>query len=186
MATKAALESYLQLPQIRAALDTIAWAEGGKSYNTLYGGGTFTGIQHPNRAITAGAYTSTAAGRYQFLYGTWLGIKTKLGLADFSPRNQDIATLKLIDERGQLGKLLNGDFEGMMRGLGCAWAALPYSTCRQKMRPLGDTMNYYNGALRVYGGKAKVTVPAAIAGSSGALVFAVLAVAMALLFAREE
>ena len=45
MATKAASESYLQLPQVRAALDTIAWAEGGRSYQTLYGGGTFTGIR---------------------------------------------------------------------------------------------------------------------------------------------
>ncbi len=165
MATKAALESYLQLPQIRAALDTIAWAEGGKSYNTLYGSGTFTGSQHPNRAITAGGYTSTAAGRYQFLYRTWLGIKTKLGLADFSPRNQDIAALELIDERGQLGKLLNGDFEGMMRGLGCAWAALPYATCGQRMRPLADTMNYYNGALRVYGGQSPAALPPAASGS---------------------
>lgn len=184
MATKIALESYLQLPQIRAALDTIAWAEGGKSYNTLYGGGTFTGSQHPNRAITAGGHTSTAAGRYQFLYSTWIGIKTKLGLADFSPRNQDIAALELIDQRGQLGKLVNGDFEGMMQGLGCAWAALPYSTCRQKMRSLADTMIYYNSALRVYGGQATSPQAVSIAGTVSFGTIGLILIG-ALLLARE-
>lgn len=143
---------YVQLPQCRAALDTIAWAEGGKSYFTLYGGGSFSGSQHPNRAITSGPYTSTAAGRYQFLYRTWIEIQRRLGLPDFTARSQDIAALDLINQRGQLGKLLNGDFEGMMKGLGCAWAALPYATCGQTRRPLAQTMDYYRRALAVYGG----------------------------------
>jgi muramidase (phage lysozyme) len=152
MATREQYQQYLQLPQCKAALDTIAWAEGGISYNTLYGGGSFSGNQHPNQAITAGSYTSTAAGRYQFLYSTWIEVKNRLGLSDFGPENQDIAALDLINQRGQLGKLINGDFEGMMQGLGCAWAALPYATCGQQRRPLDQTMNYYNGALSVYGG----------------------------------
>jgi len=155
MATRAEYEGWVGLPQVRAALDTIAWAEGG-AYNRLYGGGTFAGSQHPNRAITAGGYTSTAAGRYQFLYRTWAEIKARLGLSDFSPRNQDIAALDLIAQRAQLGKLLSGDFEGVMKGLGCAWAALPYATCGQKTRPIAQTINYYNSALAVYGGNVSV------------------------------
>jgi muramidase (phage lysozyme) len=144
---------YLKLPTVKAFLDTIAWAEGGKSYYTLYGGGSFTGNQHPNKAITAGAYTSTAAGRYQFLYKTWIGIKNKLGLQDFSPISQDIAALELVAERGQLTKIINGNLEGALKGLGCAWAALPFSTCNQRMRSWNETLNYYNAALKVYGGK---------------------------------
>jgi muramidase (phage lysozyme) len=154
MPTAAQYRSYLQLPQVRAALDRIAWAEGGRSYNTLFGGGTFAGNQHPNRPITAGAYTSTEAGRYQFLYPTWIEIKGGLGLRDFSPVNQDIAALDQINQRGQLTKLINGDFEGMMKGLGCAWAALPYSTCGQKTKPLPQTMEYFRNALNTYGGPA--------------------------------
>lgn len=170
MPTLAQYRSYVQLPQVRAALDTIAWAEGGKSYQTLYGGGTFSGNQHPNRSITAGGYTSTAAGRYQFLYRTWAGIKSALGLADFSGPNQDIGAVYLINQRGQLAKLLAGDFEGMMRGLGCLWAALPYATCGQKMRPLAQTMNYYRSALAAYGGTTMVAnVPASIGGIAGSL-----------------
>jgi len=152
MPTAAQYRSYLQLPQVQAALATIAWAEGGKSYSTLFGGGSFTGSQHPNLAITAGGYTSTAAGRYQFLYRTWIEIKNRLGLEDFGPFNQDIAALDLISQRGQVGRLLAGDFEGMMRGLGCAWAALPYATCGQNTRPLAQTMNYFNSAVSALGG----------------------------------
>lgn len=157
MPSLADFQSYVRLPQVRAALDTIAWAEGGRTYNTLYGGGTFVGDQHPNRAIKAGAYTSTAAGRYQFLNSTWRGIARKLGLTDFGPASQDIGAVYLIWERGQLAKLLEGDFEGTMRGLGCLWAALPYSTCGQRRRGLVETMNYYNAALRASGGPVQVS-----------------------------
>lgn len=151
MRTRSQYQALLAVPEIRAALDTIAWAEGGVSYNTLYGGGTFAGNQHPNRLVTAGGYTSSAAGRYQFLYRTWSNLAARLGLNDFGPVNQDIGAIYLIDERGQLNRLIAGDFEGMMKNLGCLWAALPYSTCNQRQRPLAQTMQYYNAALAVYG-----------------------------------
>lgn len=169
------------LPQVKAALDTIAWAEGGRSYNTLYGGGTFSGNQHPNRAITAGGYTSTAAGRYQFLYRTWVGIKSKLGLPDFGPASQDVGAVYLIWERGQLSKLLAGDFEGMCKGLGCLWAALPYATCGQGRRDIASTMRYFNGALAVYGGKAPVGDDLAGLGNDDTWLYVGLAIAALLL-----
>lgn len=185
MATRAEYESYLSLPQVRAALDTIAWAEGGE-YNRLYGGGTFSGSQHPNRLITAGGYTSTAAGRYQFLYRTWIEIKNRLGLADFGPRNQDIAALDLIRQRGELDDLLAGRFEQMMRGLGCAWAALPFSGCGQRERSLASTLSYYNSALAVYGGRAVPAnnlppAAASAAGSGEMMLYGMAAVLLILL-----
>jgi len=161
MPSKEQYQNYLNLPQVKAALDVIAWAEGA-NYNTLYGGGSFSGSQHPNRAITAGSYTSTAAGRYQFLYSTWNGIRNKLGLADFSPINQDIAALELINQRGGLSYLLNGDFEGMLRTLGCAWASLPFSGCGQGEKTLSQVLNYFNGALSVYGGTAAANINNAV------------------------
>lgn len=169
MPTLAEYRSYVQLPQVRAALDTIAWAEGGR-YNNVYGGGTFSGNQHPNRLVTAGGYSSTAAGRYQFLFRTWNEVKNRLGMADFSPANQDIAAVDLIRQRGQLSNLLSGNFEGVLRGLGCAWAALPYATCGQKMRPLAQTMNYYRSALSAYGGKSAVAnLPASTGGIAASI-----------------
>ena len=176
------------VPAVRAALDTIAWAEGG-TYNKLYGGGTFSGDQHPNRLITAGGYSSTAAGRYQFLYRTWIEVKNRLGLEDFSPANQDIAAVDLIAQRGQLAKLLAGDFEGMLRGLGCAWAALPYATCGQRRRPLADTLRYYNSALVVYGGQASGPVSAdngIAAGAAGTFVLILAGVLLVSLVAGSD
>lgn len=162
-ATKAQLFSYLDLPQVKAALDTIAWAEGG-TYNKLYGGGTFNDFsKHPCRAISAGAYTSTAAGRYQFLCSTWNGIARRYGLADFSPRNQDFGALVEAMDKGGLNSIVAGNFEQAMRDLGaggrCAWAALPYSSCGQRMRGVAETMRYYNGALRVYQGQGGTATP---------------------------
>lgn len=174
MPSRSEYEQLVDFAQVRAALDTIAWAEGGKSYFTLYGGGSFSGSQHPNRAITAGGYTSTAAGRYQFLYRTWIEIKNRLGLPDFSARYQDIAAVDLIAQRGQLSKLLAGDFEGVMKGLGCAWAALPYATCGQTRRPLDQTMNYYRSALAAYGGQ-NTNVPASLASAGGISTIAIAA-----------
>jgi muramidase (phage lysozyme) len=161
--SRSTLEGYLSLPECRAALDTIAWAEGA-NYNTIFGGGTFSGNQHPDQCIPYRNTCSTAAGRYQFLYSTWRGIANRLGLTDFSPHNQDIAALALIEERGELAKLIRGDFEGMLRGLGCLWASLPYSGCGQNQRSLSSTLNYYRSALAVYGG---ANVPVGTGGDTG-------------------
>ena len=55
----------------------------------------------------------------------------------------------------------------MMRGLGCAWAALPYATCGQRTRPLAQTMNYYHSALAVYGGLGTVQPGGGTIGTVG-------------------
>lgn len=158
--TKSDYEKLLNLPTVKAFLDMTAWAEGG-TYNKLYGGGTFTGNQHPNRLINAGGYKSTAAGRYQFLYRTWIGIKNKLGLADFSPKNQDIACLELVRQRGELNNVINGNLLATLKGLGCAWASFPFSGCGQKEKSLSSITNYYNARLKYYGAN-----PSALASNS--------------------
>jgi len=157
---------YLSRPEVRATLDTIAWAEGA-NYNTLYGGGTFTiGGPHPNRAITAGRYTSTAAGRYQFLKSTW----DSLGLANMSETNQDIGALMLINRRGALDEILAGDFAGALRSgaLGREWASLPYSPYGQTNRTESQVLNYYNNALAALGGVG-ATVPVNVNTSPASL-----------------
>lgn len=154
-------QQYLTLPQVRATLDTIAWAEGA-NYNTLFGGGTFTiGGPHPNRQIPFRNTYSTAAGRYQFLKSTW----DSLGLPNMSELNQDIGALMLIQRRGGLDEILAGDFAGALRSgaLGKEWASLPYSPYGQTNRTESQVLNYYNGALAVYGG----TAPAGVVAASG-------------------
>lgn len=152
--------SYLELPQVRATLDTIAWAEGA-NYNTLFGGGTFRiGGPHPNQRIPFRNTYSTAAGRYQFLKSTW----DSLGLPNMSEVNQDIGALMLIQRRGALDEILNGDFLGAIRNgsLGREWASLPNSPYGQTNRTESQVMNYYNGALTVYNGGSLNVSPAAM------------------------
>lgn len=68
---------------------------------------------------------STAAGAYQIIRPTWLRLKTKLGLPDFSPASQDAAATELLRERGALARLEVGDFAGAVEKTRKEWASLP-------------------------------------------------------------
>ena len=90
-------------PEARALLDTIAGDES-PDYNTIYGGRKISDLsRHPGIDVPIGrgpnaGKTSSAAGRYQFLKGTWNEQAQKLGLQDFSPENQDLAAWNLANE----------------------------------------------------------------------------------------
>lgn len=68
---------------------------------------------------------STAAGAYQIIRPTWLRIKGKLGLPDFSPASQDAAAVELLRERGAIARLEVGDFAGAVAKARKEWASLP-------------------------------------------------------------
>jgi muramidase (phage lysozyme) len=148
-------EELLQRPQVRALLNTIRYAEGtpGEAgYQTMFGGSKFDttkGWQHPNKAISSGGYTSTAAGAYQFLQPTWQGTAKALGLTQFDPKSQDLAALYLIDKkRGALDPFLKGEkFGTVLNKLAPEWAALPTSSggsyYGQPSKKLGDLYQYY-------------------------------------------
>ncbi len=82
-------------------LNQLANIEGGE-YNIIVGGDNFQGFdKHPNIAATKkGIEGSTAAGRYQINYPTWVDIqKANPELTDFSPANQDKAAWWLAQKR---------------------------------------------------------------------------------------
>lgn len=120
-------KDLLSNTNVRAALDTIAKAEGVKfGYYTMYGNTKITSLkEHPNRAITKWGITSTAAGRYQFLFKTWTAIAKRLKLDSFSPENQDIAALYLIDEKGAISDIKKGDPVSAFYKIRKIWASLP-------------------------------------------------------------
>lgn len=144
-------EQYLNNPNVRAFLDLIAYCEGA-NYNTVFGGGTFTGNQHPERIVRAGGYSSDAAGRYQFLSATypntWRRVKRQYGLPDFSPRSQDLGAIALINEKGAISNLLAGDLDGAVAKVRGVWPSLPGG--RQQTRTWAQARTWYNGALAVY------------------------------------
>ena len=136
MASVNKYEKLLDNPMARRALDIIAASENA-DYNTTFGGGTFNDFsRHPNiqrkfKQKDGKTNSSGAAGRYQFLKGTWDGLQKDLGLNDFSPRNQDIGALALLDQaRGSGGKsalelALEGNYQGMVEKAGNIWASFP-------------------------------------------------------------
>ncbi|MDK2377301.1 glycoside hydrolase family 24 protein [Serratia fonticola] len=150
----AKLNALVDDPNARRALDLISKSEGtfskpGGGYNTMFGGSQFMGFNHPRVRHpfkqTDGTWNvTTAAGRYQFLGKTWDDSAEKLGLTDFSPRNQDIAALHRIMERGQLDNVLNGDIEKAIAGLGGEWASLPSSKYSQPKHDMATIRGMYN------------------------------------------
>lgn len=145
MATRQELEKALSNPNVRKMLDVIANAEGVKhGYNTIFGNERSDDLKaHPNVkkefTQTDGKKNSTtAAGRYQFLKGTWDSVSKRYGLTDFSPKNQDLAAVALILGRGALGDVIKGDFTKAVGKLGGEWASLPSSNYAQPKKSWKD------------------------------------------------
>lgn len=116
-----------------ALLDTIAGTESGGKYNVINGGATFSSYaDHPR--VTGAGGTSTAAGKYQFVKGTWDRAAKALGLSDFSPANQDKAAwwLAQTDYQSHTGRDLLTDLKspdanvqaGIRRTLSQTWEGL--------------------------------------------------------------
>ena len=151
MKTKAEYEQLLKNPFIRAGLDTIAKAEGVKyGYNTLYGNTKFNSLdKHPNIRVTKWGITSTASGRYQFLYRTWIDIAKKLNLTSFSPKNQDIGALYLLDQKGALDDLEKGKVINAFYKARKVWASFPSAGYKgQGERSKEQILKWYNELIK--------------------------------------
>ena len=137
--SRAELEALLGNPNVRKMLDLISYTEGTQAngYYTTFGGGRQSSLAtHENRRKSfkqtdGKTNTSSAAGRYQFLKGTWDSLAKQYGLKDFGERSQDIGALALIAQKGQLERIVAGDIKGAAANLGNVWASLPSSTYEQ-------------------------------------------------------
>lgn len=156
--------ALLARPNVRPFLDMLRVGEGTSGedgYRVLFGGAHLPGLDgvpgtaddfadHPRKAITrklgGKPITSTAAGAYQFLSRTWDECAKALGLADFSPRNQDIAALFLIDRRKALDDVLAGRFEVAVNKCAREWASLPGSPYGQPVKTMAQARASYVAA----------------------------------------
>lgn len=158
----------------RALIDAIAWAEGATAqYNIMVGGGTFSDYSgHPvdtGEMPSSGIYIdrlnnySTAAGRYQFLYSNYNGLKTKgLFSTGFNPEEQDRAALSLVvDKRGVTQSDLetavtSNNFVPVFDKLALEWASLPYSAkpgqgyYGQGSKPASTIIEVFNACLNAH------------------------------------
>ena len=100
-----------QLANARDYLNMLAASEGtatqgNNGYNIMFRGGVFNDYSaHPNQRHEyidkqGRKGVSTAAGRYQFLKGTYDGVAKQLGITDFSPESQDKVAIALMLQKG--------------------------------------------------------------------------------------
>lgn len=145
---------------LKAFLDTIAWAETGtageEGYKSLVFGGKLTNFNsHPNTKqcapINGKRICSTAAGRYQMLNINWKELQPKLDLSDFSPASQDKMAIELIKRKGAYQDVLAGDFDSAARKVGGIWASFPNNNYGQNPKSLARLRNFYQ--LRLGNGR---------------------------------
>jgi len=146
------LEKFRRTPEAQRLLDTVSFAEGtnrdnlADSYRVMYGGGLAKDLtRHPDTVIHGGRYSSAAAGRYQFMPGTWERTASRLGLKTFGQTEQDLAALKLARDRllpiGGLSVLQKEGFSPRVSNLlAPEWASLPTT----------EGVSYYGQPVRSY------------------------------------
>jgi len=81
---------------------------------------------------------STAAGKYQIIRPTWMGLKKKLFLKDFGPVSQDRACLELLRSADALDDIHAGKLPEAVRKARSVWASLPGAGYGQPERRITD------------------------------------------------
>lgn len=106
--------------------------------------GEWRGARLPDQmCINAGfrpGCVSTAAGAYQIIRPTWVRVRDRLGLPDFSQASQDAAALELVRSRGALQDVYAGRIEAAISKCRQEWASLPGNSAKQGQRAVGDLL----------------------------------------------
>lgn len=136
-------------PNLEKMLMLITFTEGTDRqktpYNELFGFSNFVGYEkHPNIRVKAANYSSTAAGRYQILYRTYLSMLKKFPKATFGPEWQDRMALELIKEANGYALAKAGKFEEAILEINNIWASLPGSKYGQPTRSMTECLTFIN------------------------------------------
>ena len=144
-----------QARNVRAFLDTIAYAEGtilfgnADGYNVIVSGQLFDDYtDHPRVRVHLPRYGvwSTAAGRYQLLSKYFDYYSKKLDLPGFDPASQDEIACWQIREQGAWGDVLAGRIESAINKCRNIWASFPGAGYGQREVKTKELMARY--ALR--------------------------------------
>lgn len=142
MTTRDDLLAISQEPNVAAFLHVIRFCEGtlgDRGFQTIYGYQYFDSFaDHPRKKVTAGAYTSSAAGAFQFMPQTWDEMRAKYALPDFSPASQIAGAVGLLIRRGALDAIRAGDLDRAVDLTNEEWASLPGSPYGQPTRTMAQ------------------------------------------------
>ena len=149
----------LQSANVQAFLHVIRKGEAGDKpddYTIEYGGGHFTDqSKHPydNIPTTEGG---KACGAYQFLGTTWHGLVEQYpdDLTDFGVAAQDFGAVALINERGALQTLIEGNFDTAVEMCRKEWTSLPGASENNPHWTLELARSYYEANGGTFAGEA--------------------------------
>jgi muramidase (phage lysozyme) len=143
------LQTALKNRNVIAFLRAIRPGEGTSDpagYYRIVGGGLFTDVtKHPNRRVFLERYGvySTAAGAYQIIYRTYLGLQKQYGFTMFDRGTQDEMAVALIVEKRALQDVINGNFFEAVRKCSSIWASLPGSLAGQRTESIDKIREVY-------------------------------------------
>lgn len=148
---------------INAFLNMIGEFESHGDYTVLYGGAHFADFSaHPNVRVPfynprkAGAKGvpndySTAAGKYQINFPTYLQYAPRLGVSDFSPATQDQLAYLILNDIGADTAVANGDIATALALASRKWASLPGSSSGQHQQSYQTALDTFNQMLNSQG-----------------------------------
>ncbi|MGK7920981.1 MAG: glycoside hydrolase family 104 protein [Trichodesmium sp.] len=147
----------VNVPKIRAFLDTIAVTEGTtgpQGYHRQYTGSHFSSFKdHPRElkcAMSNGKeLCSDAAGRYQFLSTSWDRFAPMVKAKNFSPIYQDRVAIELIREKNALEDIEEGRIEEAFRKLYMVWPSFG-ETATDAERLMPKLVGIYQEKLALY------------------------------------
>ena len=149
------LEISLANPNVKAFLEMIRHSEGTATpngYKTMFGGKLFESFSdHPRIFFSyknkgGEVIKTSAAGAYQITWTTWVALKVRLGLKDFTPESQDLCAAELISEAGAMSMIITGHFAQAIDKVRKIWASLPGSGCLQPEHTLAEVEAWYEDA----------------------------------------
>lgn len=138
----------------KALHDSIAWAEGTRNYSedgydVMFSFKIMNSCnKHPNQCLKFGSSCSTAAGRYQFLKGTWDSVKSANSLPNFEPESQEVGAKYLVGTVRHVtvpqGRAMTAsEFSNAMSKLSWEWASLPPGRYGQPNKSSSQMRNFY-------------------------------------------
>lgn len=149
MRTIPELVQAVEYPNVQAFTHVLRNGESSQedsAFNLLYGGSSFDSFDdHPRKHFPLpDGQTTSAAGAYQETESSWNDFTAHTGQLPFTPENQTLCAVWLIDRAGALEDVIAGRLDAAIRKLTKVWTSLAIPK-RQAQAPA--IFKEYGGSL---------------------------------------